>query len=206
MSENKLKIVSAEKNLRLCIIENSIFIEELISKVLGTILNIDWKESKSFGFANTSLSFNQKTHIVLDIKGIAKEDLKKLTALMNIRNKFAHVSHVKSFDDLFTKTKVGTQIKNSFHNWYLDQKRDSDIPEVNHENIYRVCFYLLVQDIVELLLKISDEHMFNLGYSGGKKETQKTLINEMIESLKRLEGGKEKLFEILDRLENSEKA
>ena len=200
MSDNKLQIASTYQNLRLCIIENTIYIEELISQILGTILNIDWKESKSFGFKNTALSFNQKVYIILDIKGIEKEDLKKFITLMNIRNKFAHISHIKLFDDLFTKTKVGKQIKSNFHNWYFDQKKDSDIPKVNHEYIYRICFYLLVHDISNLLIKIFKDHMYNLGYSVGQKETQEFLINEMTESLKNLNGGKEKLLEIFSKL------
>jgi len=43
MEKPVFKVVSNHENLRLCIIENCIFIEERISKVLGEILNIDWK-------------------------------------------------------------------------------------------------------------------------------------------------------------------
>lgn len=43
MEKPVFKVVSNHENLRLCIIENYVFIEERISKVLGEILNIDWK-------------------------------------------------------------------------------------------------------------------------------------------------------------------
>lgn len=127
MQENKLKIRSTNENLRLCIIENSIFIDELVSEIVGNILNINWKESKSFGFESCALSFNQKIQIIQDIKGIEKEDLKKLTCIANIRNKFAHVSHIEKFEDLFTQSKVGKQIKSEFMKWYFDEKGTSDI-------------------------------------------------------------------------------
>jgi len=37
-----LKIFSTAKELRLCVIENAINIEELASRLLGKILNIEW--------------------------------------------------------------------------------------------------------------------------------------------------------------------
>lgn len=76
MEKPVFKVVSNHENLRLCIIENCIFIEERISKVLGEILNIDWKESKSFGFSSSGLGFNQKLHLIMDIKGLESNELK----------------------------------------------------------------------------------------------------------------------------------
>lgn len=114
MEKPVFKVVSNHENLRLCIIENCIFIEERISKVLGEILNIDWKESKSFGFSSSALGFNQKLHLIMDIKGLESNELKQLTTLMNIRNKFAHLSEIKTFDDLFSKTRIGKEVKKNF--------------------------------------------------------------------------------------------
>ncbi|MDC6367522.1 MULTISPECIES: hypothetical protein [Flavobacteriaceae] len=199
--ENKLKVVSNDKNLRLCIIENSIFIEELISEVIGRILNIEWKESKSFGFGSSSLSFNQKVQIILDIKGVDKENLKRLMTLMHIRNKFAHVSHIKTFDDFFSKTKVGKQVKSDFKRWFFDENGDSDIPERNREKIYRLLFYLLVDKIAEFLFDVYGNHMYALGEKAGRKEMNERLQNEFLQALKKLNGGKEALLEIFEKLE-----
>jgi hypothetical protein len=183
MDEQQFKIASTAEDLRLCIIENSIYIEELTSNVLGTILDIDWSSSKSFGNGSTSLSFNQKLQLIQDIKGIEKESLKKITCLANIRNKFAHVSQVNSFEKLFSSSNVGKEIKKNFLAWYFDVRGDSDIHPSKLEFVYRLCFYLLVNDVIEILLKINDTHMFNRGYADGKKEANETLVTILLESL-----------------------
>ena len=46
MVQGKLVVFSTNENLRLCVIENSIHVEELISDIIGRILNIDWKTKK----------------------------------------------------------------------------------------------------------------------------------------------------------------
>ena len=33
---------------------------------------------------------------------------------MNIRNKFTHLSEIKTFDDLFSKTRIGKEVKKNF--------------------------------------------------------------------------------------------
>lgn len=184
-NEEKLKIASVSKDLRLCVIENSIFIEELASHVLGNILNIDWKLSKSFGHSSAALSFSQKLQLIQDIKGIDKEDLKKLNCLANIRNKFAHVSHINTFETLFLESSIGKEIRNHFLKWYFDQNGVSDIHPTKQEFIFRLCFYLLVNDVIEALLKISNTHVYNVGVSDGKKQFEekfiKTLINTLID-------------------------
>jgi len=205
MNSKGFKIVSTHKNLRLCIIENCIFIEETISFALGTVLNIDWKESKSFGFGSTALSFNQKVQIIMDIKGLDRKELKQLTTLMNIRNKFAHLSEIKTFEDLFLRTKVGKEIKRNFNEWYFDKNGVSDIPTQNHEQIYRLCFYLLVHNVAEILIKLSGDHMYELGAIDGKMEFIKKLNHELIESIIEIEGGKELLGGILYKLKNEKK-
>ena len=118
MSEDKLKLASTAKDVRLCVIENSIFVEELASHVLGKILNIDWKNSKSFGYGSTCLSFSQKLQLIQDIEGIDKEDLKAISSLAQMRNKFAHVSHINSFETLFSDTTC-KEIKNYFFRRFL---------------------------------------------------------------------------------------
>ncbi len=170
------KIASVNKDLRLCVIENSIFIEELVSRVLGNILNIDWKNSKSFGHTSTSLSFFQKLQLIQDIKGIDKEDLKKLTCLANIRNKFAHVSEINSFDKLFSESSVGKDIQNNFLKWYFDKDGYVGIHPTKVEFVNRLCFYLLTNSVINTLLKISDTHFYNLGVHEGKREVQEQLL------------------------------
>lgn len=170
------KIASVNKDLRLCVIENSIFIEELASRVLGNILDIDWKNSKSFGHGSTSLSFFQKLQLIQDIKSINKEDLKKLTCLANIRNKFAHVSEINSFEKLFSDTGIGKEIQKAFLSWYFDSDGYVGIHPTKIEFVNRLCFYLLTSDVINILLKISDTHLYNMGVHEGKREVQEQLL------------------------------
>lgn len=174
---NELKIASINKDLRLCVIENSIFIEELASRVIGNILNIDWKNSKSFGHTSAALSFFQKLQLIQDIKGIDKEDLKKITCLSNIRNKFAHVPAINSFENLFLESSVGKEIKNSFLKWYFDKDGYKGIHPNKIELVNRLCFYMLTNDVINILLKISDGHFYDLGVHAGKKEVKEQLLN-----------------------------
>lgn len=138
----------------------------------------------------------------MDIKGLDSQELKQLKTLMNIRNKFAHLSEIKTFDDLFSKTKVGKDIKKNFNEWYFDKNGVSDIPKQNHEKVFRLCFYLLVHNVTEILMKISGDHMYELGLADGKKEFTKRLNYELLESLKTIDGGKEFISGILNKIEN----
>jgi|AntAceMinimDraft_16_1070373.scaffolds.fasta_scaffold21209_2 hypothetical protein len=203
MKKNKLKIRSVHENLRLCVIENAIFVEELISEVIGDILNIDWKESKSFSFSSSALSFNQKVQIIQDIKGIDKQDLKKFTCVMNIRNKFAHVSHIKTFEDLFAKSSVGKENKLDFLKWYFNEKGVSDIPKNKHEFVFRLCFYLLIDNVVDILFKIYGDHMFEIGKQDGEKEFKDKFIIELIDYLKGHEGGQKAINDVIEELEKT---
>ena len=183
MSDAKLKIASVAKNLRLCVIENSIFIEELASSILGNILNIEWKKSKSFGHTSASLSFNQKLQLIQDIKGIEKEDLKKLNCLAQIRNKFAHVSEIDTFEKLFLESSVGKEIRNHFLKWFFDKSGESDIHPSKLEIVYRYCYYMLVDDVINILLEINKTHYYNLGIEEGKREFSDKLIDSLIRTL-----------------------
>ncbi|MBA4197371.1 MAG: hypothetical protein C0459_07440 [Chitinophaga sp.] len=175
-NEYDFKIASVNKDLRLCVIENSIFIEELASRVIGNILDIDWKNSKSLGHASTALSFFQKLQLIQDIRGIDKEDLKKLTCIAHIRNKFAHVSEINRFDKLFCDSSVGKEIQNNFLKWYFDKDRYDGVHSTKIEFVNRLCFYMLTNDVINILLRISDTHFYSLGVHEGKREVKEHLL------------------------------
>jgi len=84
MAEKKvdIKVFSKTDNIRLYVIEHTLHIETLISEAIGSLLGVDYKESKSFGFGSSALSFSQKVQIVQDIKGLESEMAKKLTCLI----------------------------------------------------------------------------------------------------------------------------
>ena len=144
--------ISNSRNLRLYVLEHTLLIEELISETVGTILDIDWKNSKSFGFSSSALSFNQKLIIIQDLKGITQTDIKKFNHLMNIRNKFAHVRSIETSDEFYSKAGNGLEIKKDLEKWYTE-KLDVKTRKGN-DGIFRVYFKLLCKDIIGKLVEI----------------------------------------------------
>lgn len=171
---------SKQESLRFFVIEHSIEIEDLISETLGKILNIDYQESKSFGFKSSSLSFNQKAQIIQDLRGMNKEELKKLSCLMNIRNKFAHVKEIENFDDLFTKTSIGKQIRNNLERWY-------DKAEFDNVDRYRLYFVLLIEDLVRTLCNIQMNYVTEQFRRKRRKDFFKEYVKQIQVEIKKLE-------------------
>jgi hypothetical protein len=203
MRSEKLITGSDDDNERLFVIEKSILIDESMSEIIGKILNIDWKKSKSFGYTSSALSFNQKVQIIQDIKGIEKEDLKKLTCLMYIRNKFAHVLNIRSFEDLFTKSDTGKEKQTNIIKWYFGTYKIPDIPPKHLEKVYLLCFSHLIVDIIEFLYKILGNHYYALGEIDGEKQYKDEFLNETLKYLKSQAGGKKALYDILDRINHT---
>lgn len=153
-------------DIRLCVIENCIMIETSISILIGAKLNIDFQNSKSFGNGSSSLSFNQKVQIIQDIEGLEKEFVKKLSCLMNVRNKFTHVGEVSNFEKFFEISKNGKELKKDLHRWY---------PSVHSKNNYRNFFYSLVDDIYNSLLYLGE----SIGQYRGEILIHKMLLEEV---------------------------
>ncbi|UHO37097.1 hypothetical protein H5J24_15190 [Chryseobacterium capnotolerans] len=151
MKETDIQVFSKTDNLRLYIIEHTLHIETLVSEAIEHLLGIDYKTSKSFGYGSSALSFNQKIQIIQDIKGIESEMTKKLSCLMNIRNKFAHLQEIDSFENLFTLTSVGKEIEKQLVKWYsLDEMKVSD-----DEHKFR--FFKLAEEITYMLILLQVE-------------------------------------------------
>lgn len=184
--------ISNAENLRLYILENTIYVEELLCQTLGNLLDIDWKKSKSFGFDSTALSFNQKIHIIQDIKGISKIEINKLEKLLQIRNKFAHVKSIENFSDLFTIAKNGNEIKNSLHKWYSNVHENKE----NEEIKFKEYFSQLIMDTCLLLIKIVIDNAKEKGVKMGNEDYQKIYIKVAEEEIANSNNGNE----IFDRI------
>ena len=177
MEEEKtdIKVFSKTDNIRLYVIEHTLHIETLISEAIGSLLGVDYEASKSFGFGSSALSFGQKVQIVQDIKGIESEMTKKLTCLMNIRNKFAHVQIVDSFEKLFEVAKNGTQIKNQLDKWYsLDHKKDED-------DVYKFLFFKLSNEISKMLFDLEVKERLEKSVLQIEKDFQKGQLEALQE-------------------------
>jgi hypothetical protein len=172
-----LNNISKADNLRLYILEHTLQIEETTSKTLGFILDIDWEKSKSFGYSSVAFSFNQKIQIIHDLKVLDNTDKQKLTVLMTIRNKFAHVKSINTFNDLFNIESSGKEVKKNLDKWYSDK---SDFGITDDEFRYKVFFYWLFLDVSFILVKKIGEDAIEKGKKAGKLELLIALKEELL--------------------------
>lgn len=184
--------ISSAENLRLYVLENTLYVEDLLCQTLGNLLDIDWKKSKSFGFDSTALSFNQKIHIIQDIKGIDKTESLKLGNLLQIRNKFVHVKSIESFSDLFLTTKNGNEIKRNLDKWYSNIV----INEENEELKFKKYFSKLITETCVLLIKIVINNAKEKGVKMGNEEYKKIYIKILEEEIAQSDDGNQ----IFDRI------
>jgi len=190
-----LNDISKADNLRLYILEHTLQIEETTSKTLGYILDIDWEKSKSFGYSSVAFSFNQKIQIIHDLKVLDNTDKQKLTVLMTIRNKFAHVKSINTFNDLFNIESSGKEVKKNLDKWYSDK---SDFGITDDEFRYKVFFYWLFLDVSFILVKKIGEDAIEKGKKAGKLE----LLIALKEELLNLPNGPEILSKTIERIKS----
>lgn len=101
----------------------------MISNAIGSVLNIEWEKSKSFGFTSSSLAFNQKVTIVQVLNDVCSDDIKKFSYLMNIRNKFVHIRTVETWNEFIAIAGNGNEIKNALEKWYKEKLNPELIDE-----------------------------------------------------------------------------
>jgi len=99
---------------RSIVIELSVKTEEAINIVLAKLLEIVPEQSKSFGTSNQALSFNSKANLLLDLNQLDKLQREKFQIFMEIRNKFAHLHSVDTFEKCFALTGNYNKLKKIF--------------------------------------------------------------------------------------------
>lgn len=119
------------------VMDLSVQLEFNISTFLKVYLNIKNEDSKSFDRSN-SLSFQQKLNLILDMKLLEKEQIKKLELFGQIRNKFAHKLEIETFFDCFNSN---DDLKKRLLNLYNNKIEPKD------EQEYFSIFNSLVADI-----------------------------------------------------------
>jgi hypothetical protein len=188
-------------NTRSFVIEYSILIEELISKTLGLFLNIEWKTSVTLGYKSSALSFNQKVQIIQDLKGIENLMIKKLDCFMFIRNKFAHIREINSFEKLFTISKSGDDVKKNLNKWYSKPADSTN----SFEHIFIEYFTKLSSEIIDFLSKISTEHAYEQGYQKGQNDTHAKISEELALALRKYNGGQQILDDVFKKIKEESK-
>ncbi|NAS30332.1 hypothetical protein GTQ40_05065 [Flavobacteriaceae bacterium R38] len=75
MDESNIKLEKEKytNELRLTILENSLFHEHLITRSLGDILDIDIENSYSLSDKSSALSLASKIHLLIDLKSLDKK-------------------------------------------------------------------------------------------------------------------------------------
>ena len=134
---------------RALVMEKGVALEAGISDLLGMLLDIDVPNSLSLGSKNSSLSLNSKVNLLCDLKFVPKSIIWQFQMFTEIRNKFAHLQYVDSFEKCFEILK---DKKNKFLNEF-----GKNIPESETEEIkLSVCFSILCISLgiwLQLILK-----------------------------------------------------
>lgn len=133
---------------RTFVVEMSVKIEHLLNVILSQLLGVNPDKTRSFGTSSYALSFNAKANLLLDLNYLNKEQGQKFQIFMEVRNKFAHVYIVDSFEKCFALTKNYTLLKKLF---CVDE--DGENIEKNMEYL----FISLSLDIAGTLKEIGDK-------------------------------------------------
>jgi len=198
LKDNK-KITQQTLSTRLYVIEATIYIDELISETLGMLLDIDWKTSNSLGSKSSAISFNQKVIMMQDMKSVNKQMINKMNCLMQIRNKFAHVSSIDSFEDLFLNSSNGASIRKDLIKWYSTAAEN-----VENENLdYLSLFNELTYDIISFLFEIIGNFFYEIGVEEGKNSFRIQLLDELLNEISKIEGGKDFVKGIMDKIQEN---
>ncbi len=99
---------------RTFVVEMSVKIEHFLNEIVCQLLQVKAEDSRSFGHTSQSLSFNAKANLLLDLNYLDKEHVKKFQIFMEVRNKFAHVYSVDTFEKCFALTGNYNNLKRIF--------------------------------------------------------------------------------------------
>ena len=139
---------------RTIVIEKSVALEASISSLLGMLLSIDVENSLSLGSKSRSLSLSSKVDLLCDLKFIPKDLIWQFQTFAEIRNKFAHLLYVDSFEKCFEILK---NRKSKFLKTFGD-----NIPESASEEIkLSICFTVLCFKLGIWLKLILQKASFN---------------------------------------------
>lgn len=132
---------------RAFVVEMSVKIEHILNLIMGQLLRVKHENTRSFGNSSQALSFNAKANLLLDLNYLDIENVLKFQIFMEIRNKFAHVYSIDTFEKCFEQTKNYNQLKKLFG---ID--KDGESLEKDMEYM----FISLSMDIAITLNKIKD--------------------------------------------------
>jgi hypothetical protein len=133
---------------RTFVIEMSVKIEHLLNQIIANLLFVKPENSRSFGTTSQALSFNAKANLLFDLDKLDKQQREKFQIFMEIRNKFAHLYSIDTFEKCFEQTKNYNRIKKIYG---IDESGES------LEEDMEAMFSVLSMDIAKLISEINAE-------------------------------------------------
>ena len=132
--------------IRTEILKYSLLIEKFISILLSNLINInDSKASKSLGNKSGNLSFNQKVHLLIDIKALDNKEKSKFTTFMSVRNQFMHNFEADSYENCYKN--IDGADKFLFKTYNKDE-------ELSKENQLENVTKQLADDVIKITSKL----------------------------------------------------
>lgn len=138
----------ANYTARALVMELSVKQEHAVNLIIAKLLGVKAEESRSFGTSNQALSFNAKANLLLDLKQLNKLQREKFQIFMEVRNKFAHINSIDTFEKCFSKLGNYKRLKAIFG---VDEKGDS------LEEDMQIMFCVLSMDLTTTLAKINSD-------------------------------------------------
>lgn len=132
---------------RTFVVEMSVKIEHFLNTIICQLLGVNHEESKSFGNSSQALSFNSKANLLLDLNYLDKVQIKKFQIFLEVRNKFAHIYSVDTFEKCFVLTKNYNQLKKLYE---IDEEGD------NLEEDMTYMFISLSMDLANTLSELRE--------------------------------------------------
>lgn len=137
-------------SVRQDVLQSSLFFERSISIYLATLLGvIDPDKSKSFGNSGSSLSFNSKVELLIDIGALPADIKKGFQKFMEIRNQFIHNFSANTYENCFDVLDDGVEK-------FLTKKYPQSESLSREERLKKV-FQDLALELLEVMKSLNDK-------------------------------------------------
>jgi len=176
------------KEILITVIERALVIEDMLSQIFRTLLEIEKPNSKTLSHKTSALSFMTKVDLLFDLERIDLDSYNLLKMFGEIRNQFIHNIDSDSFSivlERLNKNSKLLKIDTEFSNYFKDT-----IDSNQQERIYDLAFQKLAIDIHDILetvrKKIFEEKLDNINSALKAIEKEKlekfmTLVYESID-------------------------
>lgn len=160
----------------------SLTIEALFSDLIGILMRIPKKESRTIGNKSTAFSLRSKVDFLFDLGKLTKEECKDLQIFMEIRNQLMHNSDIDTMMGVLDITENKKRIEQ-----YLELDNDIDYGEAPSllESIYRAAFSNFYGKILACIERVLHTIAQEIALADEQKEkaAEHALLNKHFEFL-----------------------